>query len=215
MGTQDSKDLLKNMDWKTLSDVPDVPGMPVIKKRLPGKIRQIPDYYFLPRRSLPSAIAVYGTICAAGIGAGMLVEFWINKKVKGLLHVITSLTKFGHRPIISLSYCLCWSKYIIAFIFLVVYSWSKVLSSHLALQRMGMPLFGRFDEMILLLDLFGSNQMQITYQNHELTCSYNYVLRHLQRTLFCHVPACFVSSMEYASISKLYDSHHSTLNRTV
>lgn len=94
MGTQDSKGFLKGMDWKALSDIPNASGMPVIKKRLPGKMREIPDYYFLPRRSLPSAIAFYGAICAAGIGAGMLVEIWINKKVKGLLHVITSQTKF-------------------------------------------------------------------------------------------------------------------------
>ncbi|KAJ8631036.1 hypothetical protein MRB53_024359 [Persea americana] len=63
-------------------DLESIQGKIVIKKRLPGKMRQIPDYYFLPRRSLPSAIAFYGAICAAGIGAGMLVEIWINKKVK-------------------------------------------------------------------------------------------------------------------------------------
>ncbi|XP_058091152.1 uncharacterized protein LOC131237422 [Magnolia sinica] len=83
MGSEDSKDLLKNMDWKTLSgDVANGSSEPAIKKRLPKKIRQVPDYYFLPRRSLPSAIALYGAICAAGVGAGMLVEIWINKKIQ-------------------------------------------------------------------------------------------------------------------------------------
>ncbi|XP_008788136.2 uncharacterized protein LOC103705986 [Phoenix dactylifera] len=83
MGTEDSKDLLKNMDWKTVGGaVPGQPSVSVTKKRLPKKIRQVPDYYFLPRRSLPSAIAVYGALCAAGVGAGMLVEVWINKKIK-------------------------------------------------------------------------------------------------------------------------------------
>ncbi|KAI4357611.1 hypothetical protein L6164_001550 [Bauhinia variegata] len=59
------------------------PGaQPVLKKRLPKRIRQIPDYYFLPRRSLPSAIAFYGSCILGGIAAGMVVEVWINKKVK-------------------------------------------------------------------------------------------------------------------------------------
>lgn len=51
-------------------------------KRLPKRVRQIPEYYFLPRRSLPSAIAFYGSWIVAGVGAGMLAEIWINKKVK-------------------------------------------------------------------------------------------------------------------------------------
>ncbi|OAY82518.1 uncharacterized protein LOC109715130 [Ananas comosus] len=83
MGTEESKDLLKNVDWKTVgSTVSTDSSEPIVKKRLPKKIRQVPDYYFLPRRSLPSAIAIYGAICAAGVGAGMLLEIWINKKIK-------------------------------------------------------------------------------------------------------------------------------------
>lgn len=76
---------MKGMDdWKTItSSKQQEPSVgPVTKKRLPKKIRQIPECYFLPRRSIPSAIALYGTIIAAGVGAGMLVEVWINKKVK-------------------------------------------------------------------------------------------------------------------------------------
>lgn len=83
MGTEDSKDLLKNVDWKTVgsASASESDG-PVVKKRLPKKIRQVPEYYFLPRRSLPSAIAIYGAVIAAGVGAGMLAEVWINKKIK-------------------------------------------------------------------------------------------------------------------------------------
>ncbi|KAL6010634.1 hypothetical protein ACLOJK_001071 [Asimina triloba] len=66
------KDMMKNMDWKSLSGAADGgSNEPVTKKRLPKKIRQVPDYYFLPRRSLPSAIALYGSIIAAGVGAGI------------------------------------------------------------------------------------------------------------------------------------------------
>ncbi|CAL9104641.1 unnamed protein product [Musa textilis] len=84
MASEDSKDLLKNVDWKTVGNAVNSDSLgPVTKKRFPKKIREIPDYYFLPRRSLPSSIAIYGAICAAGVGAGMLLEVWINKKIKG------------------------------------------------------------------------------------------------------------------------------------
>ena len=88
MGSEDSKDMLKNADWKTVSgEVTIESSQPVVKKRLPKKIRQVPECYFLPRRSLPSALAIYGAVCAAGVGAGMLVEVWIKKKIKGkILH---------------------------------------------------------------------------------------------------------------------------------
>ncbi|KAK7816287.1 uncharacterized protein LOC112027472 [Quercus suber] len=84
MGTEETKDPFKGVDWKAVGgDMQKDPGAkPVIKKRLPKKIRQIPECYFLPRRSLPSAIAFYGSCIAGGIGAGMLLEIWIKKKVK-------------------------------------------------------------------------------------------------------------------------------------
>ncbi|KAG5515013.1 hypothetical protein RHGRI_036149 [Rhododendron griersonianum] len=85
MATEEPKDPFKAMDWKNMrsSDVQNEPSTgPVIKKRLPRKIRQIPDCYFLPRRSIPSAIAFYGAWIAGGIGAGMLLEVWVKKKVK-------------------------------------------------------------------------------------------------------------------------------------
>ncbi len=86
MGTEEPKDPLKGVDWKAVGSEmqkdPSASAKTVIKKRLPSKIRQIPDYYFLPRTSLPSAIAFYGACIAGGVGAGMLLEIWINKKVK-------------------------------------------------------------------------------------------------------------------------------------
>lgn len=66
------------VDWKKLQTLSSEPQYP--RKRR-GKIRQIPDTYFLPRRSLPSALAFYGAFIVAGIGAGMLVEKWIQMKV--------------------------------------------------------------------------------------------------------------------------------------
>ncbi|KAJ6714245.1 hypothetical protein OIU85_025816 [Salix viminalis] len=86
MVTQESKDPFKGVDWKAiggeLQKDPSAGTKPVIKKRLPKKIRQIPDYYFLPRLPLPTSIAFYGACIAGGVGAGMLLEMWINKKVK-------------------------------------------------------------------------------------------------------------------------------------
>ncbi|KAG6538951.1 hypothetical protein ZIOFF_004103 [Zingiber officinale] len=73
------------MDWKKVSNATaSSSSVPITKKRLPKKIRQVPDYYFLPRRSLPSAFAFYGACCAAGVGAGMILEVWIKKKIKGV-----------------------------------------------------------------------------------------------------------------------------------
>ncbi|CAA7395965.1 unnamed protein product [Spirodela intermedia] len=87
MSTEEPKDLLKNVDWKTLGSTPTDQaqaraGGPVFKKRLPKRLRQVPDYYFLPRMSTFSAIAMTTLVCAAGVGAGMLVEVWINKKIE-------------------------------------------------------------------------------------------------------------------------------------
>lgn len=86
---EEAKDPFKGVDWKAVGgDMQKDPSSTnIIKKRRPTKIRQIPDYYFLPRRSLPSAIAFYGAFIAGGIGAGMLVEIWINDKVKSMLSI--------------------------------------------------------------------------------------------------------------------------------
>ncbi|KAE8684600.1 hypothetical protein F3Y22_tig00111105pilonHSYRG00045 [Hibiscus syriacus] len=76
----------KGVDWKAivseLQKDPNAGGKHAVKKRLPKKIRQIPDCYFLPWMFVPSALAFYGPCIAGGIGAGMLLELWINKKIK-------------------------------------------------------------------------------------------------------------------------------------
>ncbi|XP_047308987.1 uncharacterized protein LOC124912415 [Impatiens glandulifera] len=84
MGSNEQKDPLKKIEWKPMVDsmVNETSGGQATKKRLPKKIRQIPDFYFLPRRSIPSGIAYYGSWILAGIGAGMLTEIWIDKKTK-------------------------------------------------------------------------------------------------------------------------------------
>ncbi|KAL3825352.1 hypothetical protein ACJIZ3_021381 [Penstemon smallii] len=83
MGTEE-KDPFKALgNWKTATESPSTDtANVVVKKRLPKKLRQIPEYYFLPRRSWKYNIAFYGGCIAAGIGTGMLIEIWINKKVK-------------------------------------------------------------------------------------------------------------------------------------
>ncbi|XP_075522150.1 uncharacterized protein LOC142555259 [Primulina tabacum] len=86
MMNMEEKDPTKSMDWKVIeesvSSDPNPSSDPVIKKRLPRRMRQIPEFYFLPRRSIPYNLAFYGAWIAGGIGAGMVIETWINKKVK-------------------------------------------------------------------------------------------------------------------------------------
>ncbi|GAB2291127.1 Dihydrosphingosine phosphate lyase [Dionaea muscipula] len=84
MGSQEVKDPMKEMDWNNIGGDANQQSNTgaATQKRLPKKMRQIPDYYFLPRRSLPSTIGFYGSFIVAGIGAGMLWEVWINKKIK-------------------------------------------------------------------------------------------------------------------------------------
>jgi hypothetical protein len=50
-------------------------------KKNPTKIRMVPEFYILPRRSIPKTIALCAFLTAAGVGAGMLVEQWINIQV--------------------------------------------------------------------------------------------------------------------------------------
>ncbi|EEF37364.1 uncharacterized protein LOC8264775 [Ricinus communis] len=86
MGIEEPKDPFKGVDWKAiggeLQKDPSAAAKPVIKKRLPKKIRQIPHYYFHPLRSRPSVIALNGACITGGIGADMLLEIWINKRVE-------------------------------------------------------------------------------------------------------------------------------------
>lgn len=89
-GNEESTEVLKNVDWKTVGNaVTNRTNEAVPKKRISEtRFRQIPEYYFLPKRSVPYVIAVYGTIIAAGIGAGMVIENWINKKIQGMNDMI-------------------------------------------------------------------------------------------------------------------------------
>lgn len=82
--SMEEKDPTKSMDWKVMEEpVSSNPSSdPVVKKRLPRRLRQIPDCYFLPRRSILYNLAFYGAWITGGIGAGTLIETWINKKVK-------------------------------------------------------------------------------------------------------------------------------------
>jgi hypothetical protein len=64
---------------------------PIVKKCLPNKIREVLDCFFPPRPSWPSTLTIYGVVCAARFGAWMLLEVWINKKIKGIfLHFIAA-----------------------------------------------------------------------------------------------------------------------------
>ena len=99
MGSEEARDPLQGVDWKAVgNDMQKNPGdKPGMKKRLPKKIRQIPECYFLPRRSRLYNFTFVSACIAGGIGAGMLVEMWINKKVRG--------TPFGyHVWFLSLCY---------------------------------------------------------------------------------------------------------------
>ncbi|XP_019442141.1 PREDICTED: uncharacterized protein LOC109346799 [Lupinus angustifolius] len=84
MGSEEPRDPFKGVDWKAVgSEMQQNPSVQrTFKKKLPKKIREIPECYFLPRWPLRSAIAFCSVCIAGGVGAGMLVEAWINKKVK-------------------------------------------------------------------------------------------------------------------------------------
>ncbi|WOH04530.1 hypothetical protein DCAR_0623939 [Daucus carota subsp. sativus] len=84
MESTEAKDPLKVKDWKNIGKAvaDESSSESVVKKRLPKKVRNIPECYFLPRKTLPAAIAYYGSWILGGVGAGMLAEIWINKKVK-------------------------------------------------------------------------------------------------------------------------------------
>ncbi|GFP94728.1 hypothetical protein PHJA_001617200 [Phtheirospermum japonicum] len=82
MGTKE-KDLSKAMDWKSMETASiDSGDRASVKKRPPKRIRQFPEYYFLPRKPLPYIVMFYGSCIAARIGAGMLIEVWLNKKAE-------------------------------------------------------------------------------------------------------------------------------------
>lgn len=82
-----AKEEKEGFDWKNLEEsvkrdsVDSGDGVSAKKSRL-RRLRPLPEHYFIPRRSLTYNIFFYGAFIAGGIGAGMLVEKWINKKVK-------------------------------------------------------------------------------------------------------------------------------------
>lgn len=86
METKEVTESPKGTEWKGIGkSAGDEQSLEsAVKKRLPKKVRHIPDSYFLPRKSIPSAIAFYGSSILGGIGAGMLAEVWINNKMKGI-----------------------------------------------------------------------------------------------------------------------------------
>lgn len=98
MGSEDGRDPFKGVDWKAVGgDMQQNPNVqPSLRKRLPRKVRQIPEFYFLPKWPLPSALFFCTACIAGGVGAGMLVEIWINKKVKGIFIFLFSY-HFVHR----------------------------------------------------------------------------------------------------------------------
>ena len=100
MGSEEAKDPFKGVDWKAVGgEMQQNPSAkPTLKKRLPRKVRQIPDYYFLPRWPLAKAIGFCSVCITGGVAAGMLAETWIEKKVKGI-----SALFFSFDDIISLT----------------------------------------------------------------------------------------------------------------
>jgi len=95
MESKDANDPLKGVDWKAVgTEMQKNPSaQPTLKKRLPKRVRQIPDYYFLPRWPLPKAILFCSACIGAGVATGMVVETWIEKKVKG---IFTSFSLLSH-----------------------------------------------------------------------------------------------------------------------
>ncbi|CAK7335858.1 unnamed protein product [Dovyalis caffra] len=71
MGTEVPKDPFKGVDWKAiggeLQKDPSAGAKPIIKKRLPKRLGKFQTTI---------------SFLECGIGAGMLLEMWINKKVK-------------------------------------------------------------------------------------------------------------------------------------
>ncbi|KAL3691555.1 hypothetical protein R1sor_005206 [Riccia sorocarpa] len=65
------------------------------------KSRLVPEVYFLPRRPHHVTLAIYGSITLAGVGAGMLVEQWINARVLEDGGYVTLGTKKEEQPAVS------------------------------------------------------------------------------------------------------------------
>ncbi|KAL9329041.1 hypothetical protein ACSQ67_004044 [Phaseolus vulgaris] len=94
MESKDAKDPFKGVDWKAVgSEMQKNPSAPpTLKKRLPNRVRQIPEFYFLPRWPLPKAILFCSACIGAGVATGMVVETWIEKKLKKMEGLYGNLT---------------------------------------------------------------------------------------------------------------------------
>ncbi|CAF2038274.1 hypothetical protein HID58_032500 [Brassica napus] len=90
MGSEEAKDPWKGEEWgnenqtKKKKKKPSS-GVTRARKQIPRGLEEKYEAYFLPRKPWPKALAFYGSFVLGGIGAGMLIESWINNKVKGSL----------------------------------------------------------------------------------------------------------------------------------
>ncbi|WZZ12817.1 uncharacterized protein LOC103837800 [Brassica rapa] len=87
MGSEEAKDPWKGEEWgnenqtKKKKKKPSS-GVTRARKQIPRGLEEKYEAYFLPRKPWPKALAFYGSFVLGGIGAGMLIESWINNKVK-------------------------------------------------------------------------------------------------------------------------------------
>ncbi|ESQ41690.1 hypothetical protein EUTSA_v10015111mg [Eutrema salsugineum] len=88
MASEEAKDPWKGEEWGTSENQKKKKPSAGVKmvtrarKQIPRGLEEKYEAYFLPRKPWPSALAFYGSFILGGIGAGMLIEAWINKKVK-------------------------------------------------------------------------------------------------------------------------------------
>ncbi|CAH8330124.1 unnamed protein product [Eruca vesicaria subsp. sativa] len=87
MGSEEGKDPWKGEEWGNENQTKKKPisGAKMVtraRKQIPRGLEEKYEAYFLPRKPWPKALAFYGSFVLGGIGAGMLIEAWINNKVK-------------------------------------------------------------------------------------------------------------------------------------
>ncbi|CAH8271340.1 unnamed protein product [Arabidopsis lyrata] len=90
MASEEAKDPWKGEEWgieneKTKKPTSGGGGVKTVtraRKQTPRGLEEKYEAYFLPRKPWPRALAYYGSFILGGIGAGMVIEAWINKKVK-------------------------------------------------------------------------------------------------------------------------------------
>ncbi|XP_010492627.1 PREDICTED: uncharacterized protein LOC104769982 [Camelina sativa] len=92
MASEEAKDPWKGEEWGIENEKENKKKKPNggggvktvtrARKQMPRGLEEKYEAYFLPRKPWPRALAYYGSFILGGIGAGMLIEAWINKKVK-------------------------------------------------------------------------------------------------------------------------------------